>query len=98
MRTLATREEETTTRRPMTGPKVWERATLDDASYMITVEPHQAEACLRIRADLRRRGKRIDFIFHSPHFEPATAGIDHTNRDGRYPSDHYPVKAVLKGK
>ena len=59
MLTLAT-QQETSTRRPMTGPKVWDRATFDAESYMLTVEPHQAEACLRIRDDLRRRGKQID--------------------------------------
>jgi alpha-ketoglutarate-dependent taurine dioxygenase len=57
----------------MTGPTVWDRATFDDASYMITVEPHQAEACLRIRADLRRRGKRIDTVEPADFIDPALA-------------------------
>jgi alpha-ketoglutarate-dependent taurine dioxygenase len=61
MQTSAT-QQETSSRRPMTGPKVWDRATLDAESYMLTVEPHQAEACLRIRDDLRRRGKQIDSV------------------------------------
>ena len=41
------------------------------------------------------QGSRIDFIFHTPHFQATVAAIDRTSRDGRYPSDHYPVNAVL---
>jgi endonuclease/exonuclease/phosphatase family metal-dependent hydrolase len=44
----------------------------------------------------KRAGRRIDFIFVSPQATPVDAGIDHTNRDGRYPSDHFPVTAVLR--
>jgi len=43
----------------------------------------------------RRRGRRIDFILASPDWTGTTATIDHANRDGQYPSDHYPVDAVL---
>lgn len=38
---------------------------------------------------------RIDFIFHTPDFQTAEAAIDRTAEGGRYPSDHYPVTAVL---
>jgi endonuclease/exonuclease/phosphatase family metal-dependent hydrolase len=41
------------------------------------------------------QGSRIDFIFHTAHFQATAAAIDRTSRDGRYPSDHYPVTAVL---
>jgi endonuclease/exonuclease/phosphatase family metal-dependent hydrolase len=41
------------------------------------------------------QGSRIDFIFHTAHFRATAAAIDRTSRDGRYPSDHYPVTAVL---
>jgi len=44
------------------------------------------------------KGKRIDFILASPSFVPTEATIDRTNQDGRYPSDHYPVTAVLEYK
>ena len=44
----------------------------------------------------RTKGKRIDFILASPAFKPIEATIDRTSRDGRYPSDHFPVTAVLK--
>jgi endonuclease/exonuclease/phosphatase family metal-dependent hydrolase len=42
-----------------------------------------------------RRGKRIDFIFASPQLAPTEATIVRTAKDGRDPSDHYPVTAVL---
>ena len=41
------------------------------------------------------QGLRIDFIFHTAHFKAMAAAIDRTSRAGRYPSDHYPVTAVL---
>ena len=43
-------------------------------------------------------GSRIDFIFHTADFTATAAAIDRTSRDGRYPSDHYPVTAVLRLK
>ncbi len=44
----------------------------------------------------RTRGGRIDFILASPAFKPIEATIDRASRDGRYPSDHFPVTAVLQ--
>jgi endonuclease/exonuclease/phosphatase family metal-dependent hydrolase len=41
-------------------------------------------------------GSRIDFILHGPEFRTTAAGIDRTTKDGRYPSDHFPVTAVLE--
>jgi endonuclease/exonuclease/phosphatase family metal-dependent hydrolase len=43
-------------------------------------------------------GSRIDFIFHTPHFTAIAAEIVRTAREGRYPSDHYAVTAILKQK
>ena len=43
----------------------------------------------------KRDGRRIDFIFASPEFTASEATIDTANHDGRYPSDHFPVTAVL---
>lgn len=40
-------------------------------------------------------GSRIDWIFHSQDLHTIEANIDRFNEDGRYPSDHYPVTAVL---
>ena len=41
------------------------------------------------------RGSRIDFVLHTTHFRATAAAINRHQRDGRYPSDHYPVNAVL---
>jgi endonuclease/exonuclease/phosphatase family metal-dependent hydrolase len=46
----------------------------------------------------RTKGRRIDFILTSPQFQAIEATIDRTERDGRYPSDHYPVTAILEYK
>ena len=43
-------------------------------------------------------GSRIDFIFHTAHFTATASAIDRTVRDGRFPSDHYAITAVLKLK
>jgi endonuclease/exonuclease/phosphatase family metal-dependent hydrolase len=42
-----------------------------------------------------REGMRIDWILHSPQWKATGAGIDHTQREGHYPSDHFPVTAEL---
>ena len=44
----------------------------------------------------RREGKRIDWILHSAKFLTLNASINYTNEEGRYPSDHYPVQAILR--
>jgi len=41
-------------------------------------------------------GSRIDFILHSREFRASEASIVRTDFDGRYPSDHFPVTAVLE--
>lgn len=40
-------------------------------------------------------GPRIDYILISPDFKVVFAGIDHGNKDGHFPSDHFPVTAIL---
>jgi endonuclease/exonuclease/phosphatase family metal-dependent hydrolase len=45
-----------------------------------------------------REALRIDWILHSPEWAAKGASIDHTQKDGRYPSDHYPVTAELELK
>jgi endonuclease/exonuclease/phosphatase family metal-dependent hydrolase len=42
------------------------------------------------------RGARIDWIACSRDWEVRLAGIDRTAKDGRTPSDHFPVTAVLR--
>ena len=46
----------------------------------------------------KREGSRIDWILHSAHWTAKDAGIDHTQKDGHYPSDHYPETAGLELK
>lgn len=41
-------------------------------------------------------GIKIDYIFAHGHFEVVSAAIVTTSRDGLYPSDHFPVTAVLR--
>lgn len=43
-----------------------------------------------------RVGSRIDWILHSPEFVTINAMIDYTCDEGRLPSDHFPVEAVLR--
>lgn len=40
-------------------------------------------------------GKRIDHVFVDATLLPVSAKIDRTQKDGRYPSDHYPVLVEL---
>jgi endonuclease/exonuclease/phosphatase family metal-dependent hydrolase len=44
------------------------------------------------------KGPRIDWIACSRDWEVRLAGIDRTARDGRTPSDHFPVTAVLRAR
>lgn len=44
----------------------------------------------------RRQGSRIDWVLHSRHFTTLQSVINYTNDRGRYPSDHYPVQAVIR--
>ena len=44
----------------------------------------------------RMSGSKIDYIFVSPEFRTVGASIVRTNREGRYPSDHYPVTAHVR--
>jgi endonuclease/exonuclease/phosphatase family metal-dependent hydrolase len=44
----------------------------------------------------RTNGPRIDWIVISTEFKPIESSIVHANRNGKYPSDHFPVTAVLK--
>ena len=44
------------------------------------------------------RSGRIDWIIVSEQFDTESADVDEWNVDGRYPSDHFPVWAVLRVK
>ena len=42
-----------------------------------------------------REGSRIDWILHTGDLRTVEAGIDPFHEDGRYPSDHFPITAIL---
>ena len=42
-----------------------------------------------------RGGQRIDWIVVSRDWQVISAEIDRTSKDGRTPSDHFPVTAIL---
>lgn len=46
----------------------------------------------------RTDGSRIDWILSSLDLQVESAQIDRTSEDGRFPSDHYPVTAVVSPK
>jgi endonuclease/exonuclease/phosphatase family metal-dependent hydrolase len=46
----------------------------------------------------RTDGPKIDYIFITPDSQAIEADIVRTSRDGRYPSDHFPVTARLRLK
>ncbi|MEM7599799.1 MAG: endonuclease/exonuclease/phosphatase family protein [Verrucomicrobiota bacterium] len=43
-----------------------------------------------------RLGARIDWVLHSDEFMTLSAAINYSNNAGQYPSDHYPVQAVVR--
>ncbi len=43
-----------------------------------------------------RTRERIDWIFCSLRFDVVSCKVDYTSRNGRYPSDHFPVMAELR--
>ncbi len=94
MSNAVTQERSGTQRRMMAGPTVWNQESLRAEDYMITVEPHQAAACLRIRDGLRSRGRRLDSVepseFQSQELAEIARGIRHRVRSG-------PGFCVLRG-
>ena len=45
-----------------------------------------------------REGTRIDWILHSQEFTTLQSVINYTHEGERYPSDHYPVEAIVRLK
>ena len=75
------------------GPEVPGLQLMD--SYR-TVYPQRAgnEGTYRFPGGLRMN-RRLDWILCTPQFRALEAGIVTSKIDGRYPSDHFPVTAVL---
>ncbi len=78
----------------VSGPasEAWVRFT---DSYR-TIHPRRAkDECTFNSFTGDTAGPRIDWILTSPGWKVLQADIDRTQRDGRYPSDHFPVTAVV---
>jgi endonuclease/exonuclease/phosphatase family metal-dependent hydrolase len=70
------------------GPLVdtWESADRRGAAY----------ATFHDYGPLRPDGDRIDWILSTPDVRTVHASVSTTTLDGRYPSDHLPVQAVVR--
>lgn len=76
------------------GPQDW-RGYLVDTYRQINPVPGRNEGT-RHKFHGGTTGDRIDWIIATNNFTTVDAGIDRTNYHGRYPSDHFPVTAVLR--
>lgn len=59
------------------------------------VQPPAPEAPTQHGFDGRPRGSRIDWILATPPFQVQRVAIVTDNREGRYPSDHFPYEAEV---
>ncbi len=60
------------------------------------IHPHAQEVGTFNGFEGRTDGEKIDHIFVSEHFFVLNAEIVHDNSNGRYPSDHFPVTALVQ--
>lgn len=67
--------------------------TLRDTFRAVHPDEHPAATYHEFRGGTS--GEKIDYIFASPEFETRDAAILRDSREGRFPSDHYPVVALL---
>jgi endonuclease/exonuclease/phosphatase family metal-dependent hydrolase len=68
---------------------------LRDAWRVAHPKPLEEEGTFHGFTGVRNR-ERIDWIVCSKEFDVVSCTTDHTCRDGRYPSDHFPVIAELR--
>lgn len=76
------------------GPQDW-RGYLIDSYRQINPVPASNEGT-RHSFHGNTSGDRIDWIISTNNFTTVDARIDRTHYNGQYPSDHFPVTAVLK--
>jgi endonuclease/exonuclease/phosphatase family metal-dependent hydrolase len=69
-----------------------------DTFRSLNATPGKAEGTFSEFKATETGGDRIDWIACSRDWDVRSAGIDHTSRDGRTPSDHFPVTAVLRAR
>jgi endonuclease/exonuclease/phosphatase family metal-dependent hydrolase len=76
------------------GPQDW-RGYLIDTYRKINPVPREGEGT-RHKFSGGTSGDRIDWIITTDNFTTINAAIDRTQYGGKYPSDHFPVTAVLR--
>ncbi len=74
--------------KPAAGPRLF------DLYRQVHPNPEPDEATFHNFSG-NRRGKRIDFVLGSAECRATEATIDRASQNDRYPSDHFPVSAVL---
>ena len=70
------------------------RLTLRDSFRM--VHPKEAKVGTFHAWSGRMDGDKIDYVWMDPTLTALEAEIIHTQRDGRFPSDHFPVRAKIQ--
>jgi len=70
-------------------------ASLHDVFRAAHPAPSQREGTVHLFTGWRC-GPRMDWILASSHFQTVDSGIDHTRAPRGYPSDHFPVVAILR--
>ncbi len=81
--------------RELTGQSSRDLPVLID-SYRQANPVRQNNESTSSRWNGNREGSRIDWILHSDAFATIDSVINHLHDGPRYPSDHYPVQAVLR--
>ena len=77
------------------GQRKEDEVPLLDTYRVIHPERSEGEATFT-KWNGNRTGNRIDWVLHSKAFTTLRAEINYTNQQGQYPSDHYPVEAVIR--
>lgn len=78
----------------VSGPQDW-RGYLLDTYRQVNPVP-TADEGTRHKFHGGTGGDRIDWIITTSNFATVSARIDRTNYNGQYPSDHFPVTAVIR--
>ena len=76
------------------GPSHWSGQLVDTYRQAHPVRSPYGGTLHRFHG--RGSGPRIDWIIATANFQTLAAAIDRTHDGGRYPSDHFPVTAVLR--
>lgn len=72
---MSTQTQKVKHRRTVNGPTVWNRAGLRTDDYVLSVDPAQSAACVELRDDLRRKGRRLATVVREDFQVPALAQL-----------------------